>query len=155
MKNPQNTKNSKKNRKSPKFKKSANRRLPGKENRNTKMPKQGGNVQKIIDRMTMENRTRNHRLRQENLSLKEEMEQQSAQLATITAKLEKISSQSDMKGTCYRQCSPECNICCRNSSFIYAFIPCGHTACNNCTFRLNNKCHQCRKLISSKLRLYQ
>ena len=53
----------------------------------------------------------------------------------------------------------ECGICfleSRNvdSSFIYTFNPCGHTACKRCTNQLNNTCHTCRKKIVGKIRLF-
>ena len=48
----------------------------------------------------------------------------------------------------------ECRIC-LNESSMAVFIPCGHTACNDCTKKLNKTCHTCRQKFTNTVRLYQ
>lgn len=46
----------------------------------------------------------------------------------------------------------KCKICYAKDVKV-AFVPCGHTACVNCSFELNT-CHICRSPIENRIRLY-
>ena len=46
-----------------------------------------------------------------------------------------------------------CNIC-DKQKHLRVFNPCGHTACNTCSKKLQNVCHICRSDIESVLKLF-
>jgi len=46
----------------------------------------------------------------------------------------------------------KCDVC-KEAGVKLAFIPCGHTACFGCSYRLET-CHTCRKRIKDYLRIY-
>ena len=52
---------------------------------------------------------------------------------------------------------PSCSVCFEDfdggDHRLIVFVPCGHTACKQCTNRMS-QCHNCRKVIATKMPVY-
>ena len=49
--------------------------------------------------------------------------------------------------------TPLCTIC-MSDILSFAFVPCGHTFCKNCSIKQIHSCYICRNRISNKIKIY-
>ena len=52
-----------------------------------------------------------------------------------------------------QESEPLCSICFQNS-VAWAFVPCGHTLCTDCSRRQSGTCYMCRRSIKEKIQIF-
>jgi hypothetical protein len=52
-----------------------------------------------------------------------------------------------------QESEPLCSICFQNS-VAWAFVPCGHTLCTDCSRRQSGTCYMCRRPVREKIQIY-